>query len=128
MLQTWEPAALTTRLSPTSTAVVCCSCPAAASPAPCAGFTHILKTDDDCYLRPALLLEALHGPAPGQPVGGHLPGLRRALREQTARSGSPLHSDGIMLYNASRLVSTAGAAAGAPHSHDGLKLANSVGR
>ncbi|EFN55980.1 hypothetical protein CHLNCDRAFT_145336 [Chlorella variabilis] len=91
-------------------------------------YTHVLKTDDDCYIRIGNVMEALVDDAPEQHAsataapGAHgprrLPALNRALREQMARDGSPLHSDGISLYNATRLVASAGSAAGRKYLDD----------
>ncbi|KAI3437810.1 hypothetical protein D9Q98_000257 [Chlorella vulgaris] len=78
-----------------------------------AGYTHVLKTDDDSYVRVSKVLEALRFDASTPPgtIRRRLPGLHQALLLQTARDGSPLHTDGISLWNASQLVASAGAMA-----------------
>lgn len=97
-----------------------------------AGYTHVLKTDDDCYVRIPKILEALQTP-PEEPSASALPpqhlmaggaaaasgdgaaaprltGVRQGLREWMARDGGhPLHTDGINVYNATALVASASA-------------------
>ncbi|KAL6766987.1 hypothetical protein ACKKBG_A38130 [Auxenochlorella protothecoides x Auxenochlorella symbiontica] len=77
------------------------------------GYTHILKTDDDCYLRVSHLLKALRvRPAPSlfhrapRDGGGAAGGAgaspsatRLALERLAARQGLTLHTDGLTLYN-----------------------------
>lgn len=124
-----------------------------------AGYTHLLKVDDDTYVRidrvlravadplddagqPVLQWEmehaagvggtlaaaqaagaaaAAHGPAGGVgSVGalltaasaGGLPATRQQLLEFAGRAGRPMHTDGILLYNMTEAVQSAGAAAG----------------
>ncbi|PSC69470.1 UDP-c:betaGal beta-1,3-N-acetylglucosaminyltransferase 6 isoform B [Micractinium conductrix] len=126
----------------------------AASPA---GYTHLLKIDDDCYLRLDRLLATLADPLDkagtpqprgdgGPPEGwgmagslaaagpdpkaaaasaaggaarggvdaapdgggGALPATRKQLLVEMARRGTPLHTDGLQLYNVTELVARAG--------------------
>lgn len=84
-----------------------------------AGYTHVLKVDDDVYLRIDQALLALRAPAGADqsapPRPRALPATRQQLAEEVARmgGGTVLHSDGIQLYNATLLVKHAGDAAGA---------------
>jgi hypothetical protein len=86
-----------------------------------AGYTHVLKTDDDSYVRVSKVLDALRFDASTPPgtIRRRLPGLHQALLQQMARDGSPLHTDGISLWNASQLVASAGAMAGEADLHSG---------
>ncbi|PRW57106.1 Phosphatidylserine synthase 2 isoform A [Chlorella sorokiniana] len=94
-----------------------------------AGYTHVMKTDDDCYVRISKVVEALSDPpqeppagtltlggAPKLPLGLHrrhlLPATLAQLRDMAGRDGSPLHTDGMQLVNMTKLVRQLGAAAG----------------
>ena len=113
---------------PGETVAGCLTIAQAIRPAlPCTGYTHVLKTDDDCYVRMPKVLEALQTPPPeaasaaehllaggaAAAAGGAAPRLtpvRQGLREWMARDGGhPLHTDGINVYNATELVASAGA-------------------
>lgn len=99
-----------------------------------AGYTHLLKTDDDCYVRIDQVLSALRQPVVLSPSamaaeqGGQprtpqpsavrprrLPAMHAQLLEMMGRDDGRdvLYTDGIQLYNATTLVRTAGTAAGA---------------
>ena len=104
-----------------------------------AGYTHVLKTDDDCFVRVCHVLAALHeatpaaaraaaaagggGGEPGShgatPDGGAAgashpppPPLQAKVAEWARRQGKPLHSDGMVMYNAEDMVRRAGLLAG----------------
>lgn len=124
---------------------------------PHAGYTHLLKVDDDTYVRIDRVLRALRDPLDeaGQPVlqremqqapgmggtmaaaraaglaassgtnvssggtalpvaggDGRLPATRQQLLDQASKTGTPMHTDGILLYNMTELVEAAGRKAG----------------
>ena len=83
-----------------------------------AGYTHILKTDDDCYVRLPEILVALHSPAPtaaAAVAGTPRASLAAAVQQQLWKwmgDGMPLHSDGIQVFNTTLAVEQAGTTAG----------------
>ncbi|KAL4451696.1 hypothetical protein ABPG75_007358 [Micractinium tetrahymenae] len=96
-----------------------------------AGYTHLLKVDDDTYVRIDRVLGALRDPLdeaggseggawalPAHRGDGTLPAMRQQLLEHAGRTGEPMHTDGIQLYNLTEVVAAAGAATGLIHVDD----------
>eukprot|EP00887_Chlorella_sp_A99_P001796 scaffold19.g1796.t1 len=87
------------------------------SSVPC--YTHVLKADDDAFVRIHHVLKALHDPpvppaVAASAAGGAAPaqGLQAQVAAWARQEGKPLYSDGLAVYSGAKLARRVGRLAG----------------